>query len=550
MQAPLNRTLQQVKNEEVIDLKLYWRIIMSHKWGIISFSILITLLSAFIVFNITPIYKGTTTLLIESQQTNVVSIQEVYGLENSNEYLITQFEILKSRKIAHDVILKLNLIDHPSTQEKTKSQLSVFIKQVKETISKWLPDNTKGHTKPNTNNQKMEAAINSFLAHLVITPIRKTQLVRISFESVDAELAAAVANEVANTYIENNLAAKLELTIKATTWLNSQLKNQRKELTAAEQKLQKYREQQGIVGSNSGFNIAEREIDLVSTKLVDAKRELLESKNLYDQIQNFGRNNATKLQLIPAILGHELVQSLKNSVADIEIRRSEISNRYGRKHPKMKSINSERSRAYSNLNKQIISIARGIENRYKVAVAAVDSLQESLNKTKNDMQVLGSKEYKLKELQQDVDTKRDLYDQFYKRFSETTATGDLKTANARITDKSPIPNQPIKPNKKLIVTIAFLISLCFAIAIAFLVRALDNTIKTSLEVESKLNEAVLGVLPLLGKNKNNRQVSYNQYLDAPHSNYSETLRTIRTGIILSSLDKPFKTISSTYVVAF
>jgi capsular exopolysaccharide synthesis family protein len=530
-------------SEEVIDLLYYWRIFMSHKWGILSFSCISTLLAILIVLNITPIYKSTSTLLIESKNANIVSIQEVYGLDGSSEYLLTQFEILKSRKLAKRVIKKLDLMNHPVfnvKESKLPEQLS-FLKDInpKRLIAEYFPDLFQSkQPKVISKETQLEYFTDVYLKSLSITSIRKTQLVKISFESSDAELAAQVANEIANSYIEGNLAAKLELTVTATSWLNDQLKEQRVDLTTAEKRLQQYRETEGIIGKNGGLGIAEREIDLVSTKLVDAKRELLELKSVYQQIQKVGRKSSSNLQLIPRILSHKLVQNLKDAVAIVELKRSEVANRYGKKHPKMKAINSELSRAYGNLNKQIISIARGIENNYKVAVEAVASLEESLAATKGDMQVLSGKEYKLKDLQQDVDTKRQLYEQFYTRFSETNATGDLVTANARITDEASIANLPVKHKKKLIVALSFVVSFVFAVMVAFLLKSLDNTLKTSLEVEQKLGEILLGLLPLLPTKRRQPNPSYKQYIEDPHSGYSESLRTIRTGLILSSLDNP------------
>jgi succinoglycan biosynthesis transport protein ExoP len=161
---------------------------------------------------------------------------------------------------------------------------------------------------------------------------------------------------------------------------------------------------------------------------------------------------------------------------------------------------------------------------------------------------LSGKEFRLKELQQDVDTKRTLYDQFYKRLNETTATGDLTTANARITDPAIKPSIPVKPNKKLIIALAFVVSFGFAVIIAFLIKALDNTIKTSIDVEQNLKEILFGILPLLPKKLRGQNYNYQQYLDDPHSKYAESLKTIRTGIILSSIDNPYKVISTTSTV--
>jgi capsular exopolysaccharide synthesis family protein len=550
----INKDASQLMEQEVvIDFREYWRVFYSNKWSIFGFACIVTLLTVIVVFNIAPVYRGNSTLLIEPRQANIVSVQEIYSFDGGSEYILTQFEILKSRTLAKKVISKHNLLDHPTfnkQESKLPDQLN-FIKDfsIKSFISEYLPgvfpvNEPQQASKENS----LESVTDAFLSQLKISPVPKTQLVYISFESTDAELAALIANSIGTTYIEENLAAELELTLKATSWLNGQLRDQRIDLTNSEGRLQSYRKREDIIGINGGLGIAERDIDLVSRKLIDAERELLGLKSLNDQISKAGRSNASELQLIPSILAHPLVQKLKDDVAGVEVRRSEIADRYGSKHPRMKAIESELKTAYSNLNTQSIAIAQSIGNEYQVAVEAVKSLERSLADTRNNMLQLSGKEFRLKELQQDVDTKRTLYDQFYKRLNETTATGDLTTANARITDPAIKPSIPVKPNKKLIIALAFVVSFGFAVIIAFLIKALDNTIKTSIDVEQNLKEILFGILPLLPKKLRGQNYNYQQYLDDPHSKYAESLKTIRTGIILSSIDNPYKVISTTSTV--
>jgi capsular exopolysaccharide synthesis family protein len=550
----INKDASQLMEQEVvIDLREYWRVFYSNKWSIFGFSCIVTLLTVIVVFNIAPVYRGNSTLLIEPRQANIVSVQEIYSFDGGSEYILTQFEILKSRTLAKKVISKHNLLDHP-TFNKQESKLPVqlnFIKDfsIKSFISEHLPGVfPENEPQQASKESSLESVTDAFLSQLNISPVPKTQLVYISFESTDAELAALIANSIGTTYIEENLAAELELTLKATSWLNGQLRDQRIDLTNSEGRLQSYRKREDIIGINGGLGIAERDIDLVSRKLIDAERELLGLKSLNDQISKAGRSNASELQLIPSILAHPLVQKLKDDVAGVEVRRSEIADRYGSKHPRMKAIESELKTAYSNLNTQSIAIAQSIGNEYQVAVEAVKSLERSLADTRNNMLQLSGKEFRLKELQQDVDTKRTLYDQFYKRLNETTATGDLTTANARITDPAIKPSIPVKPNKKLIIALAFVVSFGFAVIIAFLIKALDNTIKTSIDVEQNLKEILFGILPLLPKKLRGQNYNYQQYLDDPHSKYAESLKTIRTGIILSSIDNPYKVISTTSTV--
>lgn len=536
--------------DEMIDLREYWRTLMMHKWGIMGFSFLMTLLAVLVVLNITPIYRATATLLIEAQKTNVVSIEEVYGLDGGNsEYLLTQFEILKSRKLAETVVNKFDLAKHPDYNQ--PSQFA-FIEEwdLKGLAEQHIPfelplTEPPALTVEQLREIKFQQTVDAFLKNLSVSPIRKTQLVKISYESSDPQTAAKIANAVADAYIESTLAAKLELTVKATSWLNEQLKDQRAELTAAEKRLQEYREKEQIVGENGGIDIATRELDLISEKLVDARRERLEKESIYRQIRQAGRNNPDALQLITPILVHPLVQTMKESVSLLQIKRSELSKRYGSRHPRMVAVDSELARAQQDLDRQIISVARGLENEYKVASSAEASLKSNIKGTKGDIQNLSRKEYRLKELQQDVDTKRALYDQFYTRFSETTVTGDLKTANARVSDPAIAPQKPIKPKKKLIVAAVVFLSALFAAMVSLIAKVLDNTLQSSSEVEQKLSQTMLGLLPKLKSARKKKNHSYHYFIEEPRSPYAEALRTIRTGIVLSSLDNPYKIICVT-----
>src|SRR4029077_1926377 len=97
-----------------IDWRHHWNIINRRKWSIIGLALAVGLLTTLVVFAMTPIYRGSATLLIESQAPKVVSIEEVYGLDTrSQDYLATQIEIMGGRPIAETVVDRLGLTEQP-----------------------------------------------------------------------------------------------------------------------------------------------------------------------------------------------------------------------------------------------------------------------------------------------------------------------------------------------------------------------------------------------------------------------------------------------------
>ncbi|MBF4332660.1 chain-length determining protein, partial [Vibrio anguillarum] len=98
----------------MIDIRQYFNILLNYKWRILLFSAMVTAIAVLITLSVPSQYTARASLLIESKQAKAVSIEDVYGIDTkSQEYYLTQIEILKSDRVAEEVIKRLNLISHP-----------------------------------------------------------------------------------------------------------------------------------------------------------------------------------------------------------------------------------------------------------------------------------------------------------------------------------------------------------------------------------------------------------------------------------------------------
>lgn len=229
--------------EVEIDLRQYWRIVTRYKWGILGLAFAITVLATLIVFSIQPVYRASTTLLIEQKQAKVVTIQEVYDMDGGGkEYLQTQFEILKSRDLAARVVRELKLDQHPEFAPAKSEKESGFAIDWRS----WLPKGHEANPLP-SDEQRFARVVDIFVTHLSIEPVRNTQLVKINFESFDPRLAARVTNTMAQAYIDSQMEARIAMTEQAAVWLTQRMGFLKTTLEQSEQKLQAYREKNDIV---------------------------------------------------------------------------------------------------------------------------------------------------------------------------------------------------------------------------------------------------------------------------------------------------------------
>lgn len=533
---------RQGEADDEIDLLKLWRTLWPRKWNILALVGVVTLLAILVALSITPIYRASTTLLIEEQAAKVVSIEQVYGLEgNGNEYLQTQLELLRSRALAERVVRELKLTTHPEFDPRQQPQplfdvggfLSGF--SADEVVPGTMPSDLAAQ-KAAAEAEIFSAVTQAFMERVSITPQGKSYLVKISVDMADAQLAARAANALANGFIESQLESNMDISLTASAWMKKRLGELHVDLKRAEEKLQAFREAERLVDVDGVATISAKELTLTGERMIDARRQRAEAESVYRQVAAIDKGDWEKLASVPAVLAHSLIQQFKAEEAKARAKVEELSRRYGPRHPTMEAARSELNAASASLRGQVEQVVAGIERNYQLAIANERALMASFETNKEEIQDISRKEFKLRELQREVEANRALYDTFMTRLKETAATVDLKAANARIVDQAVVPIEPIKPRKPLIVVVAALLSMLMGIGLTLLLDMLNNTFKSSEQVEGHLNLPVLGALPLL--NIQDRSVLARMFASDKDRSFTESIRTIRTGVVLAGIDHP------------
>jgi capsular exopolysaccharide synthesis family protein len=279
-----------------------------------------------------------------------------------------------------------------------------------------------------------------------------------------------------------------------------------------------------------------RQLEDLSKALVDARQRRAEAASAY----NLVRSSKANLEALPVIQRNPLMARLKEFEAESERKYAENLKRYGPQHPRMLEAESDIRQARENTRRQVDTVVASLANEYEAARANERAVERSIAEVKGDVQGINRKEFQLSALERQVATNRQLYDTFLSRFKETN-TGDVQTSPiARLTDPAMAPDSPLKPKKTQIVTIAFVLALFLGVVAAIFLERLDNTLRSPDDIEEKLGQPMLAMLPLL-TGDTGRYVG-RHFLDHPKSLFSEGIRTARTSVLLSAMNLPKKTL--------
>lgn len=519
------------------DMLELWTLLKRHRGQIVLLTAMVMLITALVVLNMTPIYRGTALMLIENNaDAKVLTLNDLYANQRETDVAFnSQLQILHSRSVVERVIRKLKLYDYPAMDPRRgKGGSSLF--------------GGKKTNKQMSEDQMTDALIGRVLAGLTITPIFRSRIVKVSFDSPDRELAAKVANAVVDAYIDNDFESRSEMTQRANVWLNERMEGIRKKLEASENALQHFREKENIVDTK-GVELSGtgKQFEEVSTNLITARMHLAEAQNAYNQVKDAKGQPIEVLESIPAVLSDPTVRQMKGAESAALAKVNAYKGRYAPAHPKMIAAMSELKTAQDALSQAIQTVIEGIYRQYQIARDNANAAAAAKAQIENQIQDMSSKSAQLGMLQRDVDSYKQLYDNFVNRAKETEAAVNLQFTPGRLVDPAIVPSAPVKPKKLLSILGAMFFGLFASSIVVFVRDYMDNTLRTESEVERRLHVGALGSVPLLDRKDGGENPSQ-VFQGDPNSPFAEAIRGLRTSVLLSSVDESHRVVIVTSTV--
>jgi polysaccharide biosynthesis transport protein len=535
--------------EEQIDLREYLRVILKRKWTLITVFAVAVITVTIHAFTATPFYEATTRLIIDRENPNVVSIQEVMAVDASGtDYYQTQYKIIESRAVARDVINRLRLGESEEFRPTPKDDfLSSLKRSVIETVSFWTESivslfmGKEPPKEPSEDTPEDSNLVGAFQRRIKVEPVRNSRLVDVSFEAKDPVLSAKAANALARAYIDKNLETKLRAAQDAVKWLNERIEEERKKVEKSEQALLRYKEKHSIITdfSSDVEKVTAQKLAQLNQQVVEAESRRVEAETRSQQASALS-HSPDMLDSIPEVLNNDLIRQIKTMEVDLYKRISEFSKKYGERHPQMVAIESELKTLQKRKAQEMERVINSLRNEYRVAQARENSLKAALDKQKKESLDLNQKAIEYGVLQRETESAKQMYDLLIKRFKETSLTEEMKTGNIRIIDRAEVPKDPVKPRKRLNILLAVLVGLVAGTGLAFFFEYLDNTIKLPEDIKRHLRVPYLGPVPTFAMDGEGREQGKPRpelvLLHAPKSTASEAYRGIRTSLLFSSAE--------------
>jgi succinoglycan biosynthesis transport protein ExoP len=541
-------SIQAVGEQEVLDiapeefrhLREYLHIILKRRWVVLTCLLVVFSTVAIGTLKQKPLYQGKVVLEINPEQPNVLNFKEVLQIStvDVDSYRETQYKVLQSRTLAERVVQALRLYRSPEFYE-NRGLFGLI-----ESPPDQLPSSSDSGP-PDANAEYYRNSVEHFIDSVDIAPVRRSNLVEVSFRAEDPRMAARIANQLATDYIDQNLQVKWDETLKASEWLQTQLVGLKAKLEKAEDALQAYAQANSILFVDEKKELASERLAQLQDQYTRAQADRFQKEALYGLVE------AGKVQDLPGFLSNRLIQDLAVRLAELQRDYSELTATVKPDYPKAVALKQQIDTVQAALDHQKQSLAQNIVDDYRSAVANEQYLAQALEDQKKVVNEIADKSIQYNILKREVDTSQQLYEGLLQRLKEAQVSSGLKASNIRVVDPAEVPKAPVRPRVVLNFTLGLFLGLGLGIGLAFVQEYLDNTLKTPDQVETLLRLPSLGVLPSLmangtGKGAEEKSLSITSVQQAQPSapgvqtspNFTEAFRSLRTSILLSANPVP------------
>lgn len=514
--STLLRSADADSEEGDFDLLKYWHIIVKRKWTVLSMFVIVLLSGVMMTMLQTPMFRATATVQIERQATRVVNVPGVEPIESPYDYEFyeTQFQLLRSRSMAEKVAAGLDPDDPVFAVMSAPSPLRKLIQLV-------LGRNNQEPAKVDPEARRRQL-VGLVLGGLGISPVPRSRLVQVQFDSPDAALSAKIANAVAEAFIESNMERRVDNSAYARKFLEDRLEQTKLKLQDSEKELADYAQREQIINLNGRETLISNDLDALTGALTGARQERIDAEARLRQ--GAGANAWSH----PLMMQNEGVQALRATRGKLEAEFQEKLLIYKPGYPLMVQLKNQIAQIDKQLEAEVGLIKSNLQAAFQAAQDKEHMLQVQVDEAAKAMLAAQSRSTSLTLLQREVETNRQLYDALLQRYKEIGISANVDSNNVSIVDSALKPGGAYSPDVSRNVMLAGVAGLVIGVLLAFLFEFLDDTLKRPDEIEKLLGIGVLGVIPRLDG------VSPEEASLDPRSAFSEAYRSVRTSLQFST----------------
>jgi capsular exopolysaccharide synthesis family protein len=372
--------------------------------------------------------------------------------------------------------------------------------------------------------------------------------VQVAYRDPKPQLAKDLANEIVDAFIRGTFQSRYKSVEQVSDWLSDQMQGLKERSANAQKMLSQFQEKNNVLVNSSDLasNTTVDKLKQISDQLTQAQAERIAKEGQY-RVAATGNNPS----LLDSIVPDTTLELLQSQHAQALAQYGQLSSKFGTGYPPLVEIKAQIDDINSQIDSEVKTLAQRLEQEFKAAVETENMLRAEYQQQTSEAFALDRKVAEYALLKDEGDSTRNLYNMLQSKLQQARVDAGLGSMNTTIVDRASVPSFPVEPQKSLTLAIGACLGLVTGIGMAFLGAANEDNIESVDQIEAALGLPTLALIPEFAK----REISGTAgnllpeaskagaiVLRHPSSHAAESYRTLRNSVLLSSLDRPIKTI--------
>ena len=500
---------------DVGDLKFFFLVAKKNIKNLIILSLIVSLLALFVSLNQEKKYLSKGIIVIESDDNNIVNIEEVYSVESRMNRINNQMAILKSDEVLEYIVKdKKNSLNFKNLYSQNIPSFfqRIFTREKKIDdifLKKVLTDN------------------------FTVKNVPRSDVLELSFISINPRLSQIALQSIIESYQRYEIDSKIKITSYANQKITERLKDLVVQMDVAQKKLSNYKKENNLVDTGNVKQLKIKEIESISARIIDAKLSYQRQQNDLLSIK-VAEGDVDALLAIEDLRSREEISNIKSTLNANESNMQSLLLIYTDKHPKIIQAKEQNDSLKTQLDKILDENIQQKAFQLSNINNFINLSEEELQKVTDELRILEEKESGMLKFSRELESSRKLYESFLQRVKETNEAQNLQVSKLKTIESPNLPSTHFYPTPQKNFILTFIISFMGIYGLLYF-REMNSSVIKSPEAIDSLNIPQIGILPRVEKLKRGFHI-LQMFVEDGASSFSEAIRSSRA-IIESKFEK-------------
>jgi succinoglycan biosynthesis transport protein ExoP len=323
---------------------------------------------------------------------------------------------------------------------------------------------------------------------LDVKPSRESNIIEISYTSVEPKFSAALANAFAEAYMDSSVQFRVDPARQYYSFFEERAKLARDKLEAAQVKLAQAQKSKGIVATDERLDAENARLIEMSSQIValraaqaDTSVRSASAKKSPDQMQD--------------VLNNALITNIKSDISRLDAKLEELQSRYGDAHPQVIEAKANLDSLRDRLRNETTKLTKSLNINDDITSSRSAAARAAYDEQRNKVLQLKDARNELSVLEREVDSAQKVYDAIQARLSQMGLESNNTQNNIVMVSPATEPSRHVFPKLTLALSLSLSIGALLGILIALGVELFDRRIRGPQDLLQGTGLPIIGIMP-------------------------------------------------------